>query len=148
MTETGKELSELTMHIHQEIEINAPLETVFKSVLDQMGSKAEYADGTPMPLVLEAWPGGRLFRDTGKNAGHLWGHVQVIKPPTLLEICGPLMMSFPAINHVSYRLKEQPGSTLLIFDHRGLGNIPQQMRDGMHKGWGHFLEMIKKHSLK
>ena len=41
-----------------------------------------------MPFKLEAWPGGRWFRDLGNNAGHLWGHVRVIKPPALLEISG------------------------------------------------------------
>jgi hypothetical protein len=148
MTETVREVSDLMVNIHQEIEINAPIETVFKSVLDQMGPKCEHPDGTPMAMVLEAWPGGRLYRDLGNKTGHLWGHVQVIKPPTLLEICGPLFMSFPAINHVQYRLKEQPGSTLLIFTHRGMGDIPPQVREGMNKGWTHFLEMIKKHSQK
>ena len=44
--------------------------------------------GTPMPMTLEPWPGGRWFRDLGDNNGHLWGHVQAIKPPTLLEITG------------------------------------------------------------
>ncbi|HEX3702577.1 MAG TPA: hypothetical protein VHU82_04550 [Vicinamibacterales bacterium] len=51
-------------------------------------------DGTSQPACrrvaarddLEAWPGGRWFRDLGDNTGHLWGHVQAIKPPTLPEI--------------------------------------------------------------
>ena len=64
-------------------------------------------------MKLEAWVGGRWFRDLGDNAGHLWGHVQVIKPPKLLEIVGPMMMSFPVASHVQYRLTEQPGGTLL-----------------------------------
>ncbi len=32
-----------------------------------------------MPMKLEAWPGGRWFRDLGDGNGHLWGHVQAIK---------------------------------------------------------------------
>ena len=50
-----------------------------------------------MPMMLEAWPGGRWFRDLGNGNGHLWGHVQAIKAPTLLEITGPLMMSFAVV---------------------------------------------------
>jgi uncharacterized protein YndB with AHSA1/START domain len=42
-----------------------------------------------MPMVLEARPGGRWFRDLGGNDGHFWGLVQAIKRPTLLEITGP-----------------------------------------------------------
>jgi hypothetical protein len=48
-----------------------------------------------MPMKIEPWPGGRWYRDLGDNDGHLWRHVQAIKQPTLLEIYGPLMMSYP-----------------------------------------------------
>ena len=50
-------------------------------------------------MKIEAWPGGRWFRALGNNTGHLWDHVQSIKPPKLLEIHGPLFMSTPAISH-------------------------------------------------
>jgi hypothetical protein len=79
-----------TINILKEIEIGAPLETAFEALLEQLGPQSEMPDGKPFPLVLEPWPGGRFYRDLGNNAGHLWGHVQVIKPPTLLEICGPM----------------------------------------------------------
>jgi len=148
MIETGKDMSEMTLEVHQEIEINAPIETVFASMIEQIGKCNEHPDGTPMPLVLETWPGGRWFRDTGNNTGHFWGHVQVIKPPTLLEITGPLFMSYPAINHVQYRLREQPGSTLLILIHRGMGDIDPQHRQNVNRGWKHMLEGIKKRSQK
>ena len=65
-----------------------------------------------MPMMLEPWPGGRWFRDLGDNNGHLWGHVQAIKRPTLLEITGPLMMSFAVASNLQYRLKEVDGGTL------------------------------------
>jgi hypothetical protein len=100
-------------------------------------------DGTPMPFQLEAWPGGRWYRDLGNNAGHLWGHVQVIKPPTLLEICGPLMMSHPAMNHLQYRFTAQGTLTRLTFVHRGVGLILPQHREGMPKGWGHWIDRIR-----
>ena len=39
-----------------------------------------------MTMVVEARPGGRWYRDLGGDNGHLWGFVQSIKRPTLLEI--------------------------------------------------------------
>ena len=57
-----------------------------------------------MPMVLEEWPGGRWFRDLGSGQGHLWGFVQVIKPPTLIEIQGPMFMSYPVAGHVQLAL--------------------------------------------
>jgi hypothetical protein len=45
-------------------------------------------------MILEQWPGGRWSRDHGNGIGHLWGHVQVIKPPVLLELSGLMFMSY------------------------------------------------------
>ena len=79
-----------------------------------------------MPMVLEARPGGRWFRDLGDDDGHLWGHVQAIKRPTLLEITGPLFMSYPVVSNVQYRLKEVDGGTLITFRHTALGFMPDE----------------------
>jgi uncharacterized protein YndB with AHSA1/START domain len=129
--------------ICQDIEIAAPIEIAFEAVLDELGSEAETPDGGKLSMKLEAWPGGRWFRDLGNNAGHLWGHVQVIKPPTLLEITGPMPMSYPAINHVQYRLKVAGAHTKLSFTHRAMGLIEAAHRDGMPEGWQHWMEQIR-----
>ena len=61
----------------------------FAALLEQLGPGNEVSDGAPMPMVLEAWPGGRWFRDLGGDNGHFWAHVQAIKRPTLFEFSGP-----------------------------------------------------------
>jgi uncharacterized protein YndB with AHSA1/START domain len=132
-----------SVEILKEIDIAAPIEIAFEAMLEELGPEAQMMDGTAMPLKLEAWPGGRWFRDLGNNTGHLWGHVQVIKPPTLLEICGPLMMSYPAMNHVQYRFAVQGSGTRLTFAHRGVGLISPQHQEGMPKGWGHWIDRIR-----
>jgi uncharacterized protein YndB with AHSA1/START domain len=132
-----------TVEIQKAIDIAAPIEIAFEAMLDELGPDAQMGDGTPMPFKLEASPGGRWYRDLGNNSGHLWGHVQVIKPPTLLEICGPLMMSYPAMNHIQYRFAAQPGGTRLTFVHRGIGLISPQHREGMPKGWGQWIDKIR-----
>ena len=91
-----------TLEVLKDEEIAAPIEIVFETILEQMGPYNETPE-SKMPMVLEAWPGGRWYRDLGNDAGHFWGHVQAIKPPTLLEICGPLFMSLPATSNVQYR---------------------------------------------
>jgi hypothetical protein len=100
-------------------------------------------DGTPFPMKLEAWPGGRWFRDLGDNAGHLWGHVQVIKPPKLLEIYGPMFMSYAAISHIQYRLEAVGNGTLVKIAHKAIGLIPADHREGVHEGWAHGLKRIR-----
>jgi uncharacterized protein YndB with AHSA1/START domain len=134
--------------IRKELEIDAPIEIAFEAVLEELGPEAQSPDGSGKSLSMkfEAWPGGRWYRDLGNNTGHLWGHVQVIKPPTLLEIIGPMPMSYPAMNHVQYRLKAAGGKTLLTFTHQALGLITPEHRDGMPEGWSNWLEEIRKHA--
>jgi hypothetical protein len=72
--------------------------------------------------------------------------VQVIKPPTLLEVYGPMMMSYPAINHVQYRLTEEGKITRLTFAHRGFGDFDPQHREGVSKGWEAISTRIKQRS--
>ena len=130
----------LTLNITEEIEVRAPLDATFAALLEQMGPGNETPDGTPLPMIIEPRPGGRWFRDLGGDNGHFWGHVQAIKRPTLLEIAGPLMMSFPVISNVQYRLKEISGGTLITFRHSALGVIP----DGMPRGWTPLLERVRR----
>ena len=132
-----------SFEISREIEISAPIEFAFAAMLDEIGPNNQMLGGKPFPMKIEPWPGGRWYRDLGDNSGHLWGHVQVIKPPSLLEICGPLMMSYPAVNHVQYRFKAEGGVTRLAFLHRAMGSILPEHRDGMPKGWEHWLERIR-----
>ena len=93
------------------------------------------AENKPMPMKIEPWPGGRWYRDLGDGNGHLWAHVQSIKKPTLLEFYGPLMMSYPVNSNVQYRLSEEPGGTLIKFQHLALGMIPENFRKGVTGGW-------------
>ncbi len=122
--------------------IDAPIEVVFEAVLDELGPEGQMPDGKPMAMKLEPWPGGRLLRDLGNNTGHFWGHVQVIKPPTLLEICGPMFMSYPAANHVQYKLIAEGTGTRLKFVHKSFGLIPKEHIEGMQMGWNYKLKRI------
>ena len=131
-----------TFEIQKSIDIAAPIEIAFEAMLEEVGPEAQMMNGTPMPFKLEAWPGGRWYRDLGNKSGHLWGHVQVIKPPALLEICGPMMMSYPAMNHIQYRLTAQGSGTHLAFTHRGMGLIMPDHLEGMPQGWGHWTSKI------
>src|SRR5260370_27325910 len=126
-----------TLHIVKEVLIAAPADVVFQTVLEPHGPMKE------MNMKLEPWPGGRWFRDLGNNTGHLWGHVQVIKPPKVLELVGPTMMSSPVASHIQYRLTEQPGGTLLKFTHQAFGLIPPELQQDVSKGWGEMLEHIR-----
>ncbi len=132
-----------TIRVERVLEIAASAEIVFQSVLDELGPEGEMPDGTPFPMVIEPHVGGRWYRDLGDGAGHFWGCVQVIKPPTLLELCGPMFMSYPAVSHVQYRLAASGSGTTLRLTHRAFGQIPADHREGVHTGWEHGLARVK-----
>ena len=65
-------------------------------------------------------------------------------PPKLLELCGPMPMSYPAVNHVQYRLTDEGGGrTRVSLVHRAMGLIPEEHRDGMPEGWEFGLKRIR-----
>lgn len=137
MASTAPSLDNLTLNVTEEIHVRAPLDVTFAALLEQIGPENDTMEGKPMPLKLEAWPGGRWYRDLGDGNGHFWGHVQAIKRPTLLEITGPLFMSYPVVSNVQYRLSEQDGGTLIKFHHTALGLIQDEHRQNISKGWAH-----------
>lgn len=140
-----------TLEIRKQIDIAAPIDITFQALLEELGPGGVMPGGAPFPMTLEAWPGGRWYRDLGHDAGHLWGHVQVIKPPALLEICGPLMMSHPCANHVQYRLTAHDAGhgsgngigTRLVLLHRAIGLIQPEHREGLPQGWAYKLECVR-----
>lgn len=144
MPETLESLENLTLNITQEIHVDAPVETTFAALLEQLSTANEHPDGTPMPMKLEPRPGGRWYRDLGGDNGHWWGTVQAIKRPTLLEINGPMFMSYPAVNNVQYRLSESKGGTLIVFRHAGFGLIAEDHKKGVHTGWSYIHELVRK----
>ncbi len=143
MPQTMTEIESLSLTVTQEIRVNAPLAVTFETLLEQLGQGNEMPDGTPMPMKLEAWPGGRWYRDLGGDNGHFWASVQAIKRPTLLEFAGPLFMSQPVANNVQYRLKEEGGVTTILFRHSGFGLIQDEYRGGVSTGWNYIHEQVR-----
>lgn len=135
-------INDLTLDTTQSIDIKADIGDVFRSVLHRLGEGNTNPQGESLNAVLEQWPGGRWFRDRGNGIGHLWGHVQVIKPPVLLELSGPLFMSYPALNHIEVKLEQKPGGTRVEFRHRAIGFIDPAHRQGVSTGWKYLLDGV------
>jgi hypothetical protein len=142
MNATAQAIDNLSLNVTQEIHVRASLDATFAALLEEIGPH-NMADGRPMPMKIEPWPGGRWYRDLSDNNGHLWGHVQAIKRPTLLEIYGPLFMSYPAISNLQYRLSEADGGTLIKFRHTALALLPEDLRKNVSTGWSSLNERIR-----
>ena len=135
---------DLTMEIHEEIHVKAPIEVTFAALVEQLGPLNEPAPNYAMPMTIEPWPGGRWYRDLGEGNGHFWANVQAIKRPTLLEFAGPLFASYPLVSNVQYRLSEKDGGTLITFRHTALGFMQEDQRAGVQTGWAWMLERTRR----
>src|SRR6202050_3768700 len=146
MTGTQQPLKNVPLTINQEIHVQAPLDATFAALLEQLGPGNSTPDGKSLSTKIEAWPGGRWYRDLGNGNGHFWAHVQAIKRPTLLEFVGPLFASFPFVSNVQYRLSEVDGGTLIAFRHTALGFISDDQKAEMNKGWASMIDRVRKHA--
>jgi uncharacterized protein YndB with AHSA1/START domain len=143
---TGQTLENLTFTLNQEIHVKAPLDVTFAALLEQLGPGNETHEGKTLNLKIEAWPGGRWYRDLGDGNGHFWAVVQAIKRPTLLEFAGPIFASFSLVNNVQYRLKEVDGGTLIVFRHTALGLLTDDHKAEMPKGWASMHERVRRYA--
>jgi len=134
----------MTLDVEEIVEVKGPPEDVFKSVLYRFGEGCKRQDGESIQLNLEPWTGGRWFRDRGEGVQHLWGHVQAIKPGELLELSGPMFMSYPALNHVEVKLEEISDGTKVTLRHRVLGMIDPEHRENVTTGWKGMLDLVDK----
>jgi len=144
MTTTAAVSEQQTFTITEEIAVRASLEQTFNSLVAQMGRLNETPEGAPLPMILELHPGGRWYRELGGDNGHLWGFVQSVKRPTLLEIWGPLFMSTAASSNLMYRLSETPEGTLIKFTHTVFGPFPEEHRSQLATGWGALHARVRK----
>src|SRR5215831_18463700 len=144
MTAVAPAIENLSINITQEIHVRASLAATFAALLEEMGPSNQGQPGVPMPMTLEPWPGGRWFRDLGDGNGHLWGHVQAIKRPTLLEISGPLMMSFAVASNVQYRLTEAKSGTVITLNHTAFGLFPDGYREPLSQGWRSVFDRVRR----
>ena len=136
-------LEQLTLDVEQSTEIGADIGDVYKRTLYRLGEGNATSDGTSLNMILEEWAGGRWFRDRGQGIQHLWGHVQVLKPPVLIELSGPMFMSYPAINHLEIKLEQITGGTSVKLRHRAIGMISDEHREGVSNGWKGILEGLR-----
>jgi len=146
MIPTAQSLENLTLTINQEIHVKAPMDVTFAALLEQLGPGNETPDGKSLNMKIEAWPGGRWYRDLGEGNGHFWANVKAIVKPTLLEFVGPLFASFPFVSNVQYRLTEVDGGTLIAFRHAALGFVPEEQKAGMDKGWSSMHARVREHA--
>ena len=121
MTAIAPGIENLSLSITEETHVRAPLAATFAALLEEMGPSNEGHNGTPMPMTLEPWPGGRWFRDLGdKNYLMLRNHGLLTAAASIADAFA-FMYFFEASCMIQVRA--QSGGSELI-------PIPQRVLDG------------------
>jgi len=137
-------LDQTILDFSQEIRITAPLADVFDGMVYRLTDGHRGGpDAPPLPLELERRPGGRWFRNLGDGTGHLWGFVQSYRPPTLLEIFGPMFMSYPVSGHMIIRFEAAGDGTRLSFRYSAFGLLRDDHRTGIQTRFASLLADVK-----
>jgi hypothetical protein len=62
VTVVAPALDNLTVNVTEETLVRASLDATFAALLEELGPSNGGHNDTPMPMLLEPWPGGRWFR--------------------------------------------------------------------------------------
>lgn len=137
----GPQAATDAFRIDQEVEIAAPREKVWASLLDVQGWWCHRVVGKGSTLVLEPRVGGRFYESWKGESwkgdeGALWGVVTFLRSPDLLRLAGPLGMNGAAQSVYEYRLESKGSRTTLRLTHRCSGEMEPGARADYEGGWG------------
>ena len=88
------------------------------------------------------WTSEKLCADAACGAAKGEGS-PAIKAPALLEVTGPLWMSFAVASNVQYRLKEENGGTLITLKHSAFGRFPDGFGAPARQGWKNIFTRVR-----
>ncbi len=123
-----------SFRIDQEVEIAAPREKAWASLLDVDGWWCHRIQKSGSTLVLEPQVGGRFYERWTGDEGALWGIVTYLRRPEILRLSGPLGTERLATSLYEFRLEAKGEKTLLRLTHRCIGEVGE-MRGDYEGGW-------------
>ena len=127
--------------IVKEEEIAAPVDIVFETILEQMGPLNSTPE-KPMPMKLEAWPGGRWFRDLGNNTGTSGASCRPSNRRRCWRSPVRFLCRLRPSRISSTGSREENGVTRLRFVHRAMGWVGEADR-GVDVGWTDLIKRIR-----
>jgi len=131
-----------TMHIEQEIVIEAPPAKVFAAMTRDVAAwwGAPYlVKDTATDIVLEPRLGGRFYEVWGDNEGAMWATVTAFQRDARLDLTGPIGMGGAVAGVVSFVLEPRGKGTLLKLSHRAAGELSDEAETRYTKGWADLL---------
>ena len=140
-----------TQRVELEIEIHAPVDRVWKALVDDTTfwwPRDFYTSSKTKGFYFEQRLGGKLYEDWGNNSGVIWYEVFAFDPPHSLDLRGYLAVPFgPALSLLHLELETSKVGTILKISDSIFGASTD---DGKSKleGWKQIFEFGLKQFLE
>ncbi len=131
-----------SIHVVQEVPIQASPEAVFQALTDGMGDwwGAPYLyDQNSTDILLEAKLGGHVREVTSDGGGAIWATVIELRPNRILELSGLVGMAGAVAGLIRFEIEPKDGGSLLKLDHRAVGEVSDETASNYTGGWNDLL---------
>jgi uncharacterized protein YndB with AHSA1/START domain len=128
-----------SVEIKLQVEISASKEKVWNAIILDTSSwwLRDFYYYENSKIILEPFPGGRLYEDGGENGGGIWYNVLNINPKNSIQFTGNLSPQFggPAATYLNLSLKEEKEKTILTVIDSLIGVLQPGTEKQIEQGW-------------
>jgi uncharacterized protein YndB with AHSA1/START domain len=132
----------IAFEVHAEIEIDAPREVVWRSLVEDVGSWWPHSFFDGSRISLEPWIGGR-FMEEWDGGGALYAVVTHLVAETRLTTSGQMGMPGARQYVKTYELEAVGDRTIVRTVASTLGDISDERREGYRQGGLELLDALK-----
>ncbi len=138
--------SPVAFELTAEIRIDAPVDVVWRSLTEDIGTWWPHSFSDEPKIALEPWIGGRFWEEFGDvGGGALYATVTFIRPLHELTVSGSMGMRGARQYVKTYTLEEAGAATIVRTVASVLGDVPEETRTGYDRGGVVVLERLKAH---
>ena len=135
----------VTFEIHAEIRIDAPSETVWRSLVEDVGAWWPHSFSDAPRISMEPWVGGRFMEEWDEGSA-LYAVVTHLVTGARLTVSGAMGMQGARQYVKTYTLEPDGDGTVVRTVASMLGDIPPDLREGYTTGGRELLEALKQHA--
>jgi uncharacterized protein YndB with AHSA1/START domain len=137
--------SPIAFDIHAEVRIAAPVEIVWRSLVEDVGAWWPHSFSEEPRITMEPWVGGR-FMEEWEGGSALYALVTHMVTGARLTISGPMGMRGARQYVKTYELAADGDGTLVTTTASMLGDIDDELRESYTTGGAQLLQALKAHA--
>ena len=135
----------VAIEIHAEITIDAGAETVWRSLVEDVGAWWPHSFSEQPRISMEPWVGGRFWEEWDEGSA-LYALVTHMVTGRRLTVSGAMGMQGARQYVKTYTLERDGDRTIVRTVASMLGDIPAELREGYTAGGIELLDALKHHA--